>query len=768
MSDSSVDSAIENVLSSTEISTENIIQFYHKSDDTYHTNHPYIKKSFGSILTPCVYNTVIKEILQNTNYIIEEYANNILVRKASQGNWSQFSDLMIDEAPHIRFGCIKTNKENGVNLSFYDAITNTLFESNFTDDDIFSHTFTIVSRENIQEIIYYDDLLTRPLNTMGIKPIKVKRNTTLSNYLSLKNYQEVKYNKDMLIIDNNIIEQCDLIMFSNLFQFKTIQGKRFFSTMIRKSSTNLDEIERKQKIIQFLNKFDASNILPKLQYFPDLMKIIKKIEHGKITINDIVFVFQILLKKEDILQTIENTFFFDETLFCEDEIENKENHNDFNSCMNQKIKNNDNKTSIQLDLELFSEEIITPLKLLNFLPLLNSINDQIDVQNSTVKCTNDSLNNILLERMELKNSQNEEIGRIRSIIKGKSKIDRYTLKIPRKDYDEKIFRKNNLLEKHVLKSGVVFTSRILNELEKKEIQLREIEILEEKKIINTLLNIMREYVSGMSAYNTIISMIDFYCCMALKLSDPDWSLPKIFTKIEKKALNEQNIDKITFNSNDDISGKRIQIPNSLKEIDFYAQNAFHPLVPECVKNNIQLKFTILTGPNTAGKSTFLKTITIIIILGQMGCPVPSSKCEFYLKTGIFIRSGASDKYGYSTFMLEMIDIARIIHNSNENSLVMIDELGRGTSSIDGISLCIAVKEHLMKMNSTSMFATHFNDNSIFLENIQELLCAETKNGIITYKMKQGIAKSLGIDVAKKVNFPTEVVELAEKYFMNEE
>ncbi|ELQ74420.1 Mismatch repair ATPase MSH2 (MutS family) [Trachipleistophora hominis] len=197
-----------------------------------------------------------------------------------------------------------------------------------------------------------------------------------------------------------------------------------------------------------------------------------------------------------------------------------------------------------------------------------------------------------------------------------------------------------------------------------------------------------------------------------------------------------------------------------------ARDAFHPLVNNCIKNDINVNFTILTGPNTAGKSTFLKTIALTVILGQMGSLVPGREVKFELRDGIYIRSGASDKYGISTFMREMKDIARITNMCTEKSLILIDELGRGTSYIDGISLSVAIKEYLLKKKALAVFATHFTgkNEKMFLDGQDvDLLCSEVVDGVITYKIKKGVANSLGIDVAKRVGFPKEVINAAEKY-----
>lgn len=303
--------------------------------------------------------------------------------------------------------------------------------------------------------------------------------------------------------------------------------------------------------------------------------------------------------------------------------------------------------------------------------------------------------------------------------------------------------------------------------------------------------LLKENSNAITAFNTLITVIDYYMALCEKLRDEEWCIPFICklrngkkkdSKYANGGLNDEELENeknVSSKLIDDDKNYNFIVERSLnpsnesmnddnKNYNFIAEGAFHPLVNNFIKNDIKFNFGILTGPNTAGKSTYLKTIAIITILGQMGSPVPARNAVFKVRDGIFIRSGASDRYGISTFMREMKGIARITNMCTSDSLVLIDELGRGTSYIDGISLSIAIKEYLYSKGALTLFATHFTSKNerIFLSGDVELLCSKLLDGVITYKVKKGVSNSYGSDVTKKVTFPNDVIVRAEEY-MNE-
>jgi DNA mismatch repair protein MutS len=172
----------------------------------------------------------------------------------------------------------------------------------------------------------------------------------------------------------------------------------------------------------------------------------------------------------------------------------------------------------------------------------------------------------------------------------------------------------------------------------------------------------------------------------------------------------------------------------------------------------------------AGKSTYLRQNALMIILAQMGCYVPAKKATVGVVNRLFSRIGASDDIarGRSTFMVEMIETAAILNQANENSFVILDEVGRGTSTYDGLSIAWAVVENLYRVNKCRvLFATHYGELTSLRKSIKSIKCKTLKvhewNGEVVFyhKIIDGVAdKSYGIHVAGVAGVPKSVIKRA--------
>lgn len=181
---------------------------------------------------------------------------------------------------------------------------------------------------------------------------------------------------------------------------------------------------------------------------------------------------------------------------------------------------------------------------------------------------------------------------------------------------------------------------------------------------------------------------------------------------------------------------------------------------------------LITGPNMAGKSTFIRQTALLVLLAQIGSFIPAKEAKIGIVDRIFARVGASDELtrGQSTFMVEMIETARILNNATPNSLVILDEIGRGTSTYDGVSLAWAIVEYISKkIKCRTFFATHYHeltDLDAVCEGVNNLNVAvrEWKGEIaFLHKIKSGAAdKSYGIHVARLAGAPREVVDRAKE------
>lgn len=181
-------------------------------------------------------------------------------------------------------------------------------------------------------------------------------------------------------------------------------------------------------------------------------------------------------------------------------------------------------------------------------------------------------------------------------------------------------------------------------------------------------------------------------------------------------------------------------------------------------------FILITGPNMAGKSTLMRQVALWVVMAQMGSFVSASSMTFSVVDQLFTRIGALDNlyFGQSTFMVEMLETASIINNASASSLIILDEIGRGTSTYDGMSIAVAVTEHLhTQIGARTLFATHYHELTSLEHNLKGLKnfnmqILETKEDIVfTYKLIAGPAdKSYGIHVAKMAGLPSSVVSRA--------
>ncbi len=188
------------------------------------------------------------------------------------------------------------------------------------------------------------------------------------------------------------------------------------------------------------------------------------------------------------------------------------------------------------------------------------------------------------------------------------------------------------------------------------------------------------------------------------------------------------------------------------------------------------RFLIITGPNMAGKSTYMRQNALIVIMAQMGSFVPAQRARIGLVDRIFTRIGASDflTKGQSTFMVEMIETANILHNATPRSLIILDEVGRGTSTFDGISIAWAVAEYIAKkIKARTLFATHYHELtelSLTLDGVKNYNITVKEWGdeiIFLRKIDEGPAdKSYGIQVARLAGLPEEVLQRAKEILAN--
>lgn len=258
-------------------------------------------------------------------------------------------------------------------------------------------------------------------------------------------------------------------------------------------------------------------------------------------------------------------------------------------------------------------------------------------------------------------------------------------------------------------------------------------------------------------------------------------------RLEKDNLQQNAMLLSTFDAYQSLGEVAAKNSYVCPEVDYsdklILEDSRHPIVEQYsdtmfVPNDATLdcddnRLNIITGPNMAGKSTYMRQIALMVIMAQMGSFVPAKYARVGIVDKVFTRIGASDdlSQGSSTFMLEMKEVATILNNSTDKSLIIYDEIGRGTSTFDGMSIARAVLEFTaQKIKAKTLFATHYHELSALegsVKGVKNYNIAAKKRGddiIFLRKIIAGSADdSYGIEVAKLAGVPDEVISMAKKY-----
>ena len=215
----------------------------------------------------------------------------------------------------------------------------------------------------------------------------------------------------------------------------------------------------------------------------------------------------------------------------------------------------------------------------------------------------------------------------------------------------------------------------------------------------------------------------------------------------------------------------------------HIEDGRHPVVEQLleggafVANSLHLdrgenNVAIITGPNMAGKSTYMRQCAIIVLMAQIGCFVPARSAEIGIVDGIYTRVGASDDLstGQSTFMVEMSEVADILASATKDSLLILDEIGRGTSTYDGMSIARAVIEYIAdkkKLGAKTLFATHYHELTVLEESLvgvknYNIACRKRGEEILFLRkiVPGGADESYGIEVSKLAGIPEEIIRRA--------
>ncbi|WP_071177464.1 DNA mismatch repair protein MutS [Butyrivibrio hungatei] len=248
-----------------------------------------------------------------------------------------------------------------------------------------------------------------------------------------------------------------------------------------------------------------------------------------------------------------------------------------------------------------------------------------------------------------------------------------------------------------------------------------------------------------------IALLDVYASLAYVAEKNHYVKPVIN---DKGVINIKN-------------GRHPVVEKMLDSADMFISN-------DTYLDNKKHCISIITGPNMAGKSTYMRQTALIVLMAQIGCFIPAEKADICVVDRIFTRVGASDDLGsgQSTFMVEMNEVANILRNATPNSLLILDEIGRGTSTYDGLAIAWAVTEHISNrkiLGAKTLFATHYHELTELegkMDNVNNYCIAVKENGdnivFLRKIVKGGADKSYGIQVAKLAGVPDMVIDRAKE------
>lgn len=348
------------------------------------------------------------------------------------------------------------------------------------------------------------------------------------------------------------------------------------------------------------------------------------------------------------------------------------------------------------------------------------------------KLQNESSNYIL--ELELKEREKTKIKNLKI---GYTRVFGYYIEIS-KGQVENVKDEFGYIRRQTLANCERYISEELKMVEEKLLSAKDNAIRLEIQLYEKLLNKITKYQKELNIIADVLSEIDSYYALSIVSSQFGYVRP-------------------TFDSFVSIEDGRHPILETLIKNNQYISNDY------TTKEN---KFMILTGPNMGGKSTYMRQNALISIMSQIGCFVPARKAQLKIFNKIFTRMGASDDIlsAQSTFMVEMSEANHALRNADSNSLILFDEIGRGTSTYDGMSLAWAIIEYIhLNLHSSVIFSTHYHELTQLshldgIENYHVEVHEENDHVTFLYKVKSGyVDKSYGINVAKLAKLPNELI-----------
>ncbi|KAG8623156.1 hypothetical protein KVT40_008132 [Elsinoe batatas] len=545
-------------------------------------------------------------------------------------------------------------------------------------------------------------------------------------------------------------------LYGLLNQCKTPVGSRLLAQWLKQPLMTLEEIERRQLLVEaFVNDTELRQTMQEehLRSIPDLYRLAKKFQRKKADLEDVVRAYQVAIRLPEFLGTLEGVTEGPYRDALDTEYTSKIRQYSIAFARLQEMV----ETTIDLDA-LDNHEFI--------------IKSEFDVSLGVIRKKLDKLrHDMSKEHNKVANDLDVDIEK--KLFLEQQKVHGWCFRLTRNEAGA-IRNKKQYQECSTQKNGVYFTTSHLLSLRREFDQLSETYNRTQSGLVHEVVSVAATFCPVFEKLAAVLSHLDVIVAFAhVSVHAP--------TPYVRPTMHPRG------KGNTVLTEARHPCMEMQDDISF-------------ITNDVSLvrgssEFLIITGPNMGGKSTYIRQIGVIALLAQIGCFVPCATAELALFDCILARVGASDSQlkGVSTFMAEMLETSNILKSATRESLIIIDELGRGTSTYDGFGLAWAISEHIVReIGAVGLFATHFHEltalNQTYpqVQNLHVVAHVEdaptpaaeedemdidvgpgkkNKNRQVTllYKVEPGVSdQSFGIHVAELVRFPDKVVRMAKR------
>ncbi|XP_020288290.1 DNA mismatch repair protein Msh2 [Pseudomyrmex gracilis] len=772
-------------------------------------------KTEGVILNKSHFETFVRDLLLVKQYRVEVYVNQgssknqnwVLEFKGSPGNLAHFEDVLFgntDIAVGVSVIAVRLGTEGKsrvVGLSCVDVVSTLISVAEFQDNESFSNLESlvvtlapkeclliqgegsyefqtlkqIIERSNVLVTLrkkseFSSDSIIDDLNTLIkfkkgqkqnvqslpevnlslamsatsalIKYLDLTSDEGNMNQFSLNQVEQSRYIRldSAAIKALNIEPTVDVAsnlhgnpvgsILTLLDKCRTPQGHRLIAQWVRQPLRDLSLIKERHDIVElFVKNNELRSVLSDdyLRRIPDLQQLAKKLARKKSALQDCYKIYLCVSHLPKLLEQLssEANVAALKAMIIDPLKELIEDMDKFQQLVEQ---------TIDLDAAEKGDFMINPGFSDDFKGLKDSMDEMEEIIQKQLGKVADDL--CLEAGKVIKLESNQQFG--------------YYFRITLKE--EKVLRNKKhytILDSN--KTGVRFRNSKLYELNEDFIAIRHKYMEKQKDVIGEIVEIAAGYSETVRTIGGVLACLDILTAFASAAV----SANKVYARPEMLPSEKGELNLVQV---------RHPCLEMLQGVDYIANDVSF--------KRDQCHFCIITGPNMGGKSTYIRSVGVTALMAHIGSFVPCDKATISLLDCILARVGADDSQlkGLSTFMMEMIETAAILKTATCNSLVIIDELGRGTSTYEGCGIAWSIAEHLAKdIKSYCLFATHFHEITRLAEEIptvknQHVTALVDGNKLtLLYKVMPGICdQSFGLHVAKMANFPQDVIEFAKR------